>query len=123
VGIVIAVFDTNIVIDALNGVVGARDEYERYDRALISRITWIEALVGAAAEDTLIRAFLSDFFLTTPLDLRVAEVAVELRREHRLKLPDCIVWATALANDAVLVTRNTRDFPADAEGIRIPYEL
>jgi len=120
---VIAVFDTNIIIDALNGVAKAQREYERYDRVLISRITWIEALVGVAAEESLTRAFLSDFFLTAPLDLRAAEIAVELRRERKLKLPDCIVWATAVANDAVLVTRNTRDFPADAEGIRIPYEL
>ena len=41
-----AVFDTNIVIDALNGVSEADDEYARYERVLISRITWMEVLVG-----------------------------------------------------------------------------
>jgi len=35
-----AVFDTNIVIDALNGVSAADVEYRRYERVLISRITW-----------------------------------------------------------------------------------
>ena len=38
---VIAVFDTNIVIDALNGVEVADAEYGRYDRVLVSVITWI----------------------------------------------------------------------------------
>jgi hypothetical protein len=42
----IAVFDTNIVIDALNGVTDADVEYSRYARVLISRITWIEVMVG-----------------------------------------------------------------------------
>ena len=43
----IAVFDTNIIIDALNGVAAADAEYSRYERVLISRITWMEVLVGA----------------------------------------------------------------------------
>ena len=34
-----AVFDTNIIIDALNGVADADAEYNRYDRVLITRIT------------------------------------------------------------------------------------
>jgi len=38
-GVMIAVFDTNIVIDALNGVETADAEYSRYERVLISRVT------------------------------------------------------------------------------------
>jgi len=47
----IAVFDTNIVIDALNGVAEADDEYSRYERVLISRVTWMEILIGAEGDD------------------------------------------------------------------------
>ena len=47
----IAVFDTNIVIDALNGVELADSEYNRYERVLISLITWMEVLVGAEGDD------------------------------------------------------------------------
>ncbi len=36
----IAIFDTNILIDALNGIAEADDEYSRYERALISCVTW-----------------------------------------------------------------------------------
>ena len=32
-----------------------------------------------------------------------------------------IVWASARTESALLVTRNTRDFPADEPGVRLPY--
>jgi len=118
-----AVFDTNIVIDALNGIPDADAEYSRYERVLISRITWMEVLVGAQGDDSELRDFLETHFEITPLDLAVAESAVQLRRAHRLRLPDAIIWATAQVNDAVLVTRNTKDFNADWDGVRIPYAV
>ena len=36
-----AAFDTNIVIDALNGVREADTEYGRYEHVYISLITWM----------------------------------------------------------------------------------
>ena len=42
----IAVFDTNVVIDALNGLSEADAEFDLYERVIISRITWMEILVG-----------------------------------------------------------------------------
>ena len=118
-----AVFDTNIVIDALNGVPEADAEYERYERLFISRITWMEVLVGEKDDDTQLRDFLETRFEIIPLDLAVAETAVQLRRAHRMRLPDAIIWATAQTCEAILVTRNTKDFDPDWEGIRIPYYL
>jgi len=120
---VIAVFDTNIIIDALNGLSEADAEYALYERVLISRITWMEVLVGAQEDDTQLRDFIETHFEIIPLDLEVAEVAVRLRRTHRIRLPDAIIWATAQARHAVLVSRNTKDFNRDWDGIRIPYEV
>jgi predicted nucleic acid-binding protein len=119
----IAVFDTNIVIDALNGVSEADVEYSRYERVLISRITWMEVLIGADGDDAELRDFLETHFEIVPLDLAVAEMAVQLRRAHRLRLPDAIIWATARVNDAGLVTRNTKDFNPAWDGVRLPYTL
>jgi len=116
-----AVFDTNIVIDALNGIADADAEYSRYARVSISRITWMEVLVGEQGDDALVRNFLETQFDILPLDMTVAERAVQLRRTHRFRLPDAIIWATAQVNGAVLVTRNVKDFHADWEGIRVPY--
>jgi hypothetical protein len=119
----IAVFDTNIVIDALNGLTEADEEYARYERVLISRITWMEVLAGAQGDDVQVRDFLETLFEIVPLDLAVAETAVQLRRAHHVRLPDAIIWATAQTNNAVLVSRNTKDFNADWDGIRVPYKI
>lgn len=118
-----AVFDTNIVIDALNGVPASETEYLRYEQVLISRITWIEVLVGAVEGDTAVRDFLETRFVVSPIDERVADEAVLLRRRHRVRVPDAIIWATARVYEAVLVTRNTRDFPAKHANVRVPYRL
>lgn len=81
----IAVFDTNIVIDALNGLTEADDEYVRYERVFISRITWMEVLVGAQGDDIQLRDFLETHFEIVPLDLVVAERAVH-RSEMLLRV-------------------------------------
>jgi len=57
------------------------------------------------------------------VDSAVSERTVELRRQYRMRLPDAIIWATALCASALLVSRNTRDFPADHPGVRVPYTL
>lgn len=119
----IAVFDTNIVIDALSGLSEADEEYLRYERVLISRITWMEVLAGVQGDDVQVRDFLQTLFEIVPLDLVVAETAVALRRAHRVRLPDAIIWATAKVNNAVLVSRNTKDFSPDWDGIRVPYKI
>lgn len=116
----IAVFDTNIVVDALNGVPEADTEYQRYERVFISRVTWMEVLVGEKGDDTKIRDFLETKFEIVPIDLDVSEIAVQLRRSHRVKLPDAIVWATARVRNSELVTLDT-DFKAEWGGIRHPY--
>jgi predicted nucleic acid-binding protein len=120
---VIAVFDTNVVIDALNGVELADIEYNRYERVLISRITWMEVLIGAEGDDAELRDFLGTRFEIIPLDLAVAETAVQLRREYSVRLPHAIIWATAKTSEAVLVTRNTKDFDPDWGDIQVPYRL
>ena len=118
-----ALLDTNILIDYLNGVVDARDELDRYEAPLISTITWMEVMVGVAGDDEAnIRLFLSRF-TQVEIDAEVAEVAVAIRREQKIRLPDAIIWASAKRENALLVTRNTKDFPADFPGVRVPYQL
>lgn len=118
-----ALFDTNILIDFLAGVPEAREELERYDDSAISIVTWIEVMVGARAPVAdATRRFLDGFALVG-LDQPIAEAAVAIRRRHRTKLPDAIVWASAQLGGRLLVTRNTKDFPADDPGVRAPYEI
>jgi predicted nucleic acid-binding protein len=121
--VVKALLDTNILIDFLRGVPAARDELNRYNDKAISVITWMEVMAGTpipAARST--REFL-DGFVLIELNQQVAERAVMLRREHRLKLPDAIVWASAQVQAMLLVTRDTKGFPSDDPGVRMPYRV
>lgn len=121
-------FDANIVIDALAGYPAARTEIQRAvsggARAWISRMAWIEVL--SKGDAALVRgalAFMSHFGLDE-MDEEIALRAAALRRERpRLKSPDAIILATAQTRGRVLVTRNTKDFPAEMPGIRVPYIL
>ena len=119
-----ALFDTNILIDYLNGIPDAGKEIGRYREKAISLITWMEVMVGATAQDeTIIKAFLSQFELL-PIDSTVSAEAVAIRRTRRIKLPDAIILATARTTDRLLVTRNTKDFPAGLDAdVRLPYRL
>jgi predicted nucleic acid-binding protein len=118
-----ALFDTNILIDHLNGVAAARKEFARHSELSISIITWIEVMVGAPAQtEKQIRAFLAAFELIQ-LNAQIADRVVALRRAHKIKLPDAIVWASAQHGSALLVTRNTKDFPANDPGVRHPYTI
>lgn len=116
-------FDTNILIDYLNGIEQAKVELDRYSDKAISLITWMEVMVGATPEtEGTMRVFLSGF-VNLPIEEQVSNVAVVLRKKHKIKLSDAIVWATAQVNKRILVTRNTKYFSHDEPGIRVPYQI
>ncbi len=119
-----AVFDTNILVDYLNGQPQAAEEFALYPVRLISQITWMEILVGCKEkqEEQEVRQFLETFEIT-PIDQPIAEAAVQLRKTHRLRLPDAIILATADTQGALLVTRDTKAFSPELPGIRVPYRL
>ena len=117
-------FDTNILIDHLNGVAKATREIRRSHDPAISVITWIEVMTGAASprEEAILRAFLSNFQYLE-MTREVAERAAKIRREKRIKMPDAIILATAEAGGRHLVTRNVKDFPSGTRGVRVPYKV
>lgn len=116
-------FDTNIIIDFLNSVPQARSIFTPETERAISIMSWIEVMTGATAEtEPAIRSVLSTCKVV-PLTPEIAERAVILRRQTRLKLPDAIILATAQQQARTLVTRNTRDFSATDPKIFVPYEL
>ncbi len=117
-------FDTNIVIDMLHNRPVAWAELRSVTRAWISRMTWIEVMSGVpddAATET--EEFLR-LFSMSEIDEEIARRAAALRHQRRsLKSPDAIILASAQVSGRILVTRNTKDFPAEMPGIRVPYTL
>jgi predicted nucleic acid-binding protein len=116
-------FDTNILIDFLNGITLAREELARYEEPAISIVSWMEVLTGASdAVERGTRRFLSRFTIVE-IDRAVAERAVVIRRGARIRLPDAIIQASAEVHSMLLVTRNTRDFDSTSPSVRVPYTL
>ena len=117
-----ALIDSDVLLDFLDGFAPAGEELARYRERCVSIISWMELMVGTktSAEEETRRKFLSHF-LVLPLTAAVAEETVILRRKHRLKLPDAIIWATATTENCLLVSRNRKHFPASQVGVRFPY--
>jgi predicted nucleic acid-binding protein len=124
VGAVSELFDTNILIDHLNGIAKATRELKRSTDRAISMITWMEVMTGAAMpeEEMILRAFLLNFECL-PVSSAVAERAAVVRRQMRIKMPDAIILATAEVAGRELVTRNAKDFPGGMRGVRLPYRV
>lgn len=119
-------FDSNILIDALAGYEPARGEIRRAtiggSRAWISRMVWVEVLSKGSGEQLRRAEILFSGFAIDEIDAEIARRAASLRRDKpRLKSPDAVILATAMLRGRVLVTRNTKDFPANMPGIRVPY--
>ncbi|WOF41651.1 type II toxin-antitoxin system VapC family toxin [Sphingopyxis indica] len=116
-------FDTNILIDWLKDRPQASAELSRYKRHRISRIVWTEILAGEALEGRdAVQQLLAPFEIVE-IDARIASAAADIRHRTRMKLLDAYVLATAQVNGAILITRNSKDFPANMPGIRIPYTI
>jgi predicted nucleic acid-binding protein len=111
------------VIDWLNRRPEARAELIRYRRHRISRIVWTEVLAGEQTERRSVAQRLIAPFDVVELDMRIAAAAAEIRCRSKMKLVDAFIFATAQVNGSILITRNTKDFPANMPGIRIPYTL
>ena len=116
-----ALFDTNILIDFLNGREAAKAEIGLYTDRAISLITWMEVQVGTRAQDQVAVDNFLTMFATLPINAAVSARAVALRKAKGIKLPDAIIWATAQLEQRLLVTRNSKDFDRAEPGVRIPY--
>lgn len=119
-------FDSAIIIDALRGFDEAREELQRArsrgGRLWISRVVWIEVMSKGSNEDLRRAEKFLESFGVDEVDSEIGVRAAALRRERpRLKAMDAIILASALTRGRVLVTRNTKDFPATMPGVRVPY--
>jgi predicted nucleic acid-binding protein len=79
--------------------------------AAISVITRIEVLSFPMTADERQQAEdLLDQFDEAPLQEAIVQRTILVRQQHRIRLPDAVIAATALERGVPLVTRNGRDF-------------
>ena len=77
-----------------------------------SVITEIELLCWKTASPKdvkLIQDFVKDS-MVIELESSIKYATVDIRKAHKIKLPDAIIAATALVHNFTLITRNTPDF-------------
>ncbi len=78
----------------------------------ISVITEIELLCWKTATEKdleILHDFINDA-LVLELEKDVKFKTAEIRKAHKIKLPDAIIAATALVHNLTLITRNVNDF-------------
>lgn len=110
------VYDTNIFIyyladEPIVDSLFAEDFLNLHD-ILISPIVRIELLSfsGLSGDEEQAIADLLSQFSSVSLSREIEDQTIQLKRRHKIKLPDAIIAATALNQDAFLVTRNVGDF-------------
>jgi predicted nucleic acid-binding protein len=88
------------------------DDLVKEEQPVISAITEIELLCWKTATEKdleVLHNFINDALvieLEQPIKLKTADI----RKAHRIKLPDAIIAATALVYDLTLLSRNIPDF-------------
>jgi len=110
------IYDTNIFIYYLAGEpivdsLFAEDFLNLHDILMlpIVRIELLSFSGLSEGEEQAIEDLLSQFS-SVSLSREIEDQTIQLKRRHKIKLPDAIIAATALNQDAFLVTRNVRDF-------------
>ncbi|SHJ30498.1 hypothetical protein SAMN02745146_2830 [Hymenobacter daecheongensis DSM 21074] len=121
--------DTNVGIDFLAGALpadstGWLESQLNANRLVLSVVVRMELLSWRGTPAAM--QLLEDFIAANeqlPIDEPAIQQTILLRQQHRIKLPDAIIAATALAHGLPLLTRNTSDFSA-VPGLQVlnPYD-
>lgn len=119
------IFDTNILIYLSKYLLDPQKILK--EKASISVITKIEALGFAFSnkEEHLLLQNICNELTIMPLTDRVAQEAINLRSNYRVKLADAIIYATAVVHGLPLLTNNIDDFKSLGNKVELinPFTL
>jgi predicted nucleic acid-binding protein len=99
--------DTNAVLYLLRGELAKPLLPGTYYLSVISELELLSYGGITDAEQEAIQEFL-DSVCVVELSSEVRRLAIQLRRQHGLKLPDAIIAATALAKNVPLLTNDKK---------------
>lgn len=117
--------DSVIIIDHFNGIKASTEFLLDVEgRSGISVITRAEVLTGFSTRQLSKACSFLDMFPTIALTKEHADLAAELRRKNRWKLPDAFQAAIAIDAKILLATRNTKDFSKTKHPfVLVPYRI
>jgi len=103
--------DTNAVVSLLAGNIELSAQLTAAEYIGISVISYLEFLAFDGLSDDDRNCFASfckrvDVVALSHDESRLMQLALDLRSNHRLKLPDAIIGATALSRNAILITND-----------------
>jgi len=104
--------DTNVLIDAQMGRLSKKGlnflANVINENFIISFITYIEYLgyrnITKSSEEFISMAEVIE------IDKFIIRNSIYLRKNHKIKIPDAIIAATALSRNMILITNNEKDF-------------
>ena len=108
------VLDTNAIIALLRGeysVVALVSQADQISISVISKLEFL-AFEGLGQKDKIVfskfceRISISEL---NPHNQELMELIIVIKKKYKLKLPDAIIAATAIINDAILITKD-KDF-------------
>ena len=115
--------DTNLIIDAVGGCRPAVEALEmavNSDWVGYSAITRLE-LFGypdLSYEEECALAAVTDEINELAVTSSIIDLAIRIRKSVRIKSPDAIIAATSMKMNAVLMTRNKKDFKS-VRGLKV----
>jgi len=116
--------DSNVIIYLVKGILNINNSKEiksaAKNRVQISVITKIEVLgynPPTKIEEVKNVTFISNSDVISISD-EIVEKTIEIRKAHRIKLPDAIIAATALVENQTLISRNISDF-SKIKGLKV----
>jgi predicted nucleic acid-binding protein len=123
------ILDSNTSIYLLNGTLNEGNSKfiasiagNPFMMSVISRIELLGWKAPNQTEATKIDMFVKAAVIL-PLDDEVIDQTINIRRSHKIKLPDAIIAATAMVHELTLVTRNISDFNSiDGLAVVNPFE-
>lgn len=101
------VLDTNIALYYLGGRLTVPLPSGLYHVSIITEMELLSYPNLSQAEEQQIRNFLGQL-LVIGIDEPIKNIAIALRKQHRLKLPDAIISATAQFLNALLLTNDLK---------------
>jgi predicted nucleic acid-binding protein len=111
-----ALFDTDVLIDHLLGKTGATETILKFKNSenYCSVITIGEILFGMRPDEKEKTLKLINSLTALNVNKKITFIAYEIKHFYKgfnLELYDCIIAATALENNFILVTRNSKHYP------------
>ena len=107
---IVILLDSNTIIYLSKKLIKIDDILEDNTIPLVSVVTYMEVL-GYDFKDDSEKNFIKKLFSFLEIvyiDEEIAIKTIKIREENKIKLPDAIICATAIANNATLVTNDIR---------------